>query len=197
MGNSVPRTALCPQELPETLGQSRLHTWPAAAGVGVGGGEAALPVLPITVPRVTVGPWPGEVNVPHVPPRANLRGDPWLERLHRPPLQTEVSAVRPEVSQTILSTNYSPPEKVLTNRRDLRPADGSYQAPRDAWRWVPLLPPPSQAALARFTESFPDPVKCACKPSFWPGVLEITWQPLELGSLAPNLASDLAPGAPT
>ncbi|KAB0407101.1 hypothetical protein E2I00_004257, partial [Balaenoptera physalus] len=107
--------------------------------------------------------------------------------------RTEVSAVRPEVSQTILSTNYSPPESVLTNRRDLRPADGSYQAPRDAWGWVPLLPPPSQAALARFTESFPDLVKCACKPSFGPGVLEITWQPLELGSLAPNLASDLAP----
>ncbi|TKC46148.1 hypothetical protein EI555_017705, partial [Monodon monoceros] len=89
--------------------------------------------------------------------------------------------------------DYSPPESVLTNRRALLPTDGSYQAPRDAWGRVPLLPPPSQAALARFTESSPDPVKCACTPPFGPGVLEITWQPLELGSLAPNLASDLAP----
>lgn len=28
-------------------------------------------------------------------------------------------------------------------------------------------------------------------------IRSIIWQPLELGSLAPNLASDLAPGAPT
>lgn len=73
------------------------------------------------------------MNVPHVLPRADLRGHLWLERPHCLPVQTEVSAVRPEVSQTILSTNYSPPESVLTNRRALLPTDGSYQAPRDAW----------------------------------------------------------------
>lgn len=52
------------------------------------------------------------MNVPHVLPPAELRGHPWLERPHCPPVQTEVSAVRPEVSQTILSI--TPLQKVFS-----------------------------------------------------------------------------------